>query len=63
LGIAPVVMASRDLPLIDSGRMNPSGRGLVVAGKVLGWISIGLILLQIVLVFFFIFIGLMGAAV
>jgi len=63
LGIAPVVMASRDLPLIDSGRMNPSGRGLVVAGKVLGWISIGLILLQIVLVFLFLFIGLMGAAV
>ncbi len=63
LGIAPVVMASRDLPLIDSGRMNPSGRGLVVAGKVLGWVSIVLVLLQLVILFCIFFAMFVGAAV
>lgn len=40
LGIAAVVMASQDLKLMNEGRMDASGKGLTVAGMVLGIISI-----------------------
>jgi hypothetical protein len=40
LGIAPWVMANSDLAAMDRGEMDPSGRGLTQAGRVLGIIAI-----------------------
>lgn len=40
LSIAAVVMASQDLKLMNEGRMDASGKGLTIAGMVMGIISI-----------------------
>ena len=59
LGIAAWLMANADLRLMDNGAMDPAGRGLTVAGKVLGIISlvifglmVALKVFVVVLVFF-----------
>ena len=48
LGIVPWVMANSDLAAMDRGEMDPSGRGLTQAGRVLGIIAIGLMVLAVV---------------
>ena len=45
IGIPAIIMANEDLRKIDAGIMNPEGRGLTTAGKILG--IIGLIVLAI----------------
>ena len=47
-GIAAWVMANQDLNEMDSGAMDPEGRGLTMAGKIVGIVSIVLNLLGIV---------------
>ncbi len=54
LGIAAWIMGKADLAAMDAGEMDPSGRGLTNAGKILGMIFtilaiIGLVL-QVVLI-------------
>ncbi len=43
------VMANADLREMDAGRMDPSGRGLTNAGRILGMISIGLLALAVII--------------
>ena len=47
-GIAAWVMGNGDLSEMDAGRMNASGRGLTMAGKIIGIVSVGLAVLSIV---------------
>lgn len=44
-GIVAWVMGNNDLRQIDAGLMDPNGRGLVQAGRILGMVSVGLTLL------------------
>lgn len=46
LGIAPWIMANEDLMLMDRRLMDPTGRGMTMAGKVLGIIGLVLYLLS-----------------
>ncbi len=39
-GIIAWVMGNNDLREMDAGRMDPTGRGLTVAGKICGMISV-----------------------
>jgi hypothetical protein len=50
LGIPALIMGNNDLQAMNAGRMDPSGRGLVIAGMVLGGITLGFA--AIVLVFY-----------
>lgn len=56
LGIAAVVMAAQDLKLMNEGRMDASGKGLTIAGMVIGIISIAIFVLWMLL-------NMVGAAV
>lgn len=40
LGIIAWVMGSKDLRAMDAGEMDPAGRGLTQAGKILGMVSV-----------------------
>ncbi|MBS0264959.1 MAG: DUF4190 domain-containing protein [Planctomycetes bacterium] len=46
-GIASWVMGSGDLKKMDAGQMDDSGRGLTMAGKVIGIISVVLALISV----------------
>lgn len=48
-GIIAWVMGNADLQEMDAGRMDPTGRGLTQAGKILGIISVALAILGIVI--------------
>ncbi len=48
LGIIAWVMGSGDLREMDAGRMDPSGRGLTLAGKICGIVSVALTIVGIV---------------
>jgi hypothetical protein len=56
-GIIAWVMGNNDLREIDAGRMDPSGRGLTLAGKICGMISVilAIVVAGIYLIFFVIF--------
>ncbi len=45
-GIAAWVMGNGDIAEMDAGRMDPSGRGLTLAGKILGIVSVALAILS-----------------
>ncbi|MCC6909900.1 MAG: hypothetical protein IT430_18345 [Phycisphaerales bacterium] len=47
-GVASWVMGNGDLREMDAGLMDPSGRGLTQAGRILGMVSVGLTILVIV---------------
>jgi hypothetical protein len=49
-GIAAWVMGNHDLHEIDSGRMNPSGRGLTQAGRICGIVSVCLSIALVLLI-------------
>ena len=51
LGIAPWLMGKADLQEMEAGRMDPSGRGLTDAGRILGIVSLVLCVVTIVLAF------------
>ncbi len=61
-GIVAWVLGSSDLREMDAGRMDPSGRGLTQAGKILGIISVVLNCLAILAWIALVMLG-MGAAV
>lgn len=64
-GIVAWVMGNEDLKQIDGGRMDPSGRGLVQAGRILGIVSVALNCIWIVcalLWVLFVFVLAAGAA-
>ena len=48
LGIGAISMANKDLAEIDSGRMDPTGRGQTQSGQVCGYLGCGLSLLAFV---------------
>lgn len=61
-GIASWVMGNTDLAEMDAGRMDPEGRGLTSAGKILGMIAIAINVLFILgAIVFFVFLGGMAA--
>ena len=47
-GIAAWILGSSDLREMDMGRMDPSGRGLALAGKICGIVSVALAALTLV---------------
>ena len=47
LSIAAVAMGLTDLSEMKRGIRDPSGRGLTIAGVVIGCVSIGLVVLQL----------------
>ena len=57
LGIAAWIMGKSDLREMDEGKMDPSGRGETNAGRICGMISVGLAGLGILIVVFFVAIG------
>jgi len=63
LGVAPWVMARADAQAMDEGRMDPSGRGLTDAGRILGIISLVLAGLSIIVAIGMLVFGLGIAAV
>jgi hypothetical protein len=56
-GIAAWILGTGDLRQIDSGTMDPTGRGLTQAGKILGIIATILTLLGIVVWFVLLALG------
>jgi hypothetical protein len=44
-GIVAIFVANSELSDIESGISSPEGEGLAKAGKILGWISVGLAVL------------------
>lgn len=54
LGITAWVMANSDLREMNAGRMDPSGRGMTEAGRVLGIVSVALYVLGFVVALFWI---------
>lgn len=61
-GICAWVMGNADLRAMDAGQMDPEGRGLTQAGKILGMISVGLLILSTVMGALFLLLMLLGAA-
>lgn len=63
LGVAPWIMGKADLQEMDEGRMDPSGRGLTEAGKILGIVSLVLTAVGILVVIAIMVFGLGAAAI
>jgi len=63
LGIIAWVMGNGDLKQIESGAMDPEGRGLTKAGKICGMIATILMILVIVIWILLIVLGVGAAAV
>lgn len=57
-GIVAWIMGNTDLREMDAGRMDPQGRGLTQAGKILGMVSVILTLVAIIIqVLMIVFLG------
>ena len=56
LGITAWMMADRDLEEMDRGYMDPAGRDLTKAGRILGMVGTGLLVTSLILVLFFVMI-------
>ena len=63
LGIAAWIMGSGDLKQIDAGTMDPSGRSMTSAGKIIGMIATILGIIGFVVAVVVIGFGVLGAAV
>lgn len=50
IGIPAAFMGLTDLRAMNDGRMDPSGKGLTIAGMILGWICVGLLVLAILFI-------------
>lgn len=62
LGIIAWVMGNGDLRQMDAGVMDPAGRGLTQAGRILGMISCILAILGIAIWVIFVGLAVIGAA-
>lgn len=49
LGLVAFVMGSSDLKAMDSGQMDPSGRGMTNAGRIIGLIAVILWVITVIL--------------
>ena len=56
------IMGSGDLKEIDAGAMDPAGRGMTQAGKILGMIAVILTILGVVVVIALMALGLLAGA-
>lgn len=56
-GIAAWVMGNEDLKKMDSGIMDPTGRGLTQAGRIIGIICVVLMVISLVVNVLFIAVG------
>ncbi len=63
LGVIACVMGSRDLPLIRTGRMDPSGAGTTQAGRICGIVAIclGALFSLVLVIMVVVFIGAVSA--
>ena len=52
-GIIAWIMGSKDLKEMDAGTMDPTGRGPTQTGKIIGIVSVVLLILQIILIAIF----------
>ena len=50
VAIAPIIMGLADLDKMKRGTMDPSGRGLTTAGLVIGFVAVGLLVLQVLMI-------------
>ena len=57
LGIAAWVMGNGDLAAMDRGEIDPEGRGMTQAGKILGMVSVALVAIGILIAIFVIGMG------
>jgi hypothetical protein len=48
-GIVAWVLGNSDLREMDAGMMDPSGRGMTQAGRILGMVSVGLAVLGLII--------------
>jgi len=66
LGIISWVMGNADLKAMDAGQMDPEGRGLTQAGKILGMINVflygGILCLYVLFIVVIIILATVGAA-
>jgi hypothetical protein len=62
LAIASWIMANADLAEMDAGRMDPEGRGMTQAGKIIGIITIAFWVLSIVVIGILAAFGVLAAA-
>jgi len=62
LGIAPWLMGRADIAEMNAGRMDPSGRSLTDAGKILGIVSVALAVFTVIAGALFLVFGLGMAA-
>ena len=60
LGLAAWQMGNDDLRHMRYGRMEPSGRDLTSAGRVLGMVATGIFVVQIILICLFLMIALLS---
>jgi ribosomal protein S27E len=56
------VMGNTDLAEMDAGRMDPEGRSLTQAGKILGMVHCIVLMVALAIVFLFLLVGLAAAA-
>jgi hypothetical protein len=56
------VMGNADLKEMDAGTMDPSGRGLTQAGKILGIIAVVLAILSVVVIIALMALGILAGA-
>jgi hypothetical protein len=49
IGIPAAFMGMSDLREMNAGRMDPSGKGLTIAGMIMGWICVALFALGILI--------------
>ena len=63
-GVIALIMGKNDLRAMDSGRMDPAGRGMTQAGWILGIIGSVLLCIQlaVVVLYIVIFVFIVGAA-
>ena len=52
VGIAAIIVGNQAKQEIDSSGGQLEGRGMAVAGVVMGWVAVGLMVLGLVVVFF-----------
>ncbi len=52
LGLPAAFMGLTDLREMNAGRMDPSGKGLTIAGMVMGWVCVGLFALGVLIALF-----------
>ena len=59
-GIAAWVMANNDLKEMRSGYMDPSGRDLTIAGRILGMVATALMAISVVILIFFLVVSIVS---